>query len=527
MTREAVSSLPLFVLCLMRRCFMQNSVLSHLQPHKVWHYFEEICQIPHGSGNEAALAAYVEQFAKEKGLYVYRDDTHNVFIRLPAEAGYEYIPPVILQGHLDMVCEKDSDSTHDFLTNGLELFIEDDKVGAKGTTLGGDDGIAVAMMMALLDTPPSPHPTIECLFTVSEETGLEGAHAFDPSAVEGGVLATTMINLDSECESVVTAGCAGGMRTDITLPVVARDFDGVAVTVALAGFSGGHSGVEIHEGHTNAIKALGELLSVTMQDGDVDVLLCDIGGGGKDNAIPRDAMATLALQTQDVEVAHTFCSAVLQVAEVLRNTPNVISADKAFTCSAEICQPPLYMMEQGTREVLSLVNLVRDGVLAMNAHVTGMVAYSRNMGIIKTLCDEEGRPTGVRCSFSTRSACEAHLDGAERELSLLAQTCARGEELPTVRHHARYPGWDYAPSSPIRTLWLKKAQELYGVTPKEEAIHAGLECGILLSKMPKLDIISVGPDMWDIHTPRERLGISSTARLYDLLCHVIVAYCQA
>ena len=505
---------------------MNQSVLSQiqLQPAGVWGFFEEICAIPHGSGNEEALAIHVEQFAKERGLYAYRDSANNVFVRLPATKGYENIPSLMLQGHLDMVCEKDSTSGHDFLADGLDLFVEDDKIGARGTTLGGDDGIAVAMMMALLDNPPTPHPTLECLFTVSEETGLEGAHAFDPSAVS--VTSKTMINLDSECESVVTAGCAGGMRTDITLPICPAVFGGVRVDVALDGFSGGHSGVEIHEGHTNAIKAMGEVLTYAREGFPVPVCLVDIKGGGKDNAIPRDAYAVLAVQTNDRAMAEDFCRRVSACAEILRATPNIIPRDADFTCRVGVVDhTPDYMFGEGTEAVLSLLQLSRDGVLAMNAHVKGMVAYSRNMGIVATQTDDAGRPVGVKFSFSTRSACEGHLDSAERELTRLAYTCATPNTTPDVRHHARYPGWDYAPVSPIRDLWLQTSQDLFGKTPKVEAIHAGLECGILLSKMQGMDIISVGPDMWDIHTPKERLGISSTARLYDLLCEVLRRYC--
>lgn len=503
-----------------------NYKLICCNPPLVWKHFEDICAIPHGSGNEEAVAIHVEQFAKNLGLFSHRDSANNVFVRLPATAGYEHIPAVMLQGHLDMVCEKDSASTHDFTTDGLDLFIDENgHVGARGTTLGGDNGIAVAMMMALLENPPMPHPTLECLFTVSEETGLEGAHAFDPAEV--AVTAKTMINVDSESESVVTAGCAGGMRTDITLPVVPEVFKGTQVMVAVDGFSGGHSGVEIHEGHTNAIKALGEILNTVLATSPTQAYLVEIGGGGKDNAIPRDATAILALQTQDMTEAETFCQQIISAAEVLRGQPNIILRDQGFTCQAVVMPTTAtYMFAQGTSQTLALLQLARDGVLAMNAHVKGMVAYSRNMGIVKTLTDDHGRPVAVKFSFSTRSACEGHLNSAERELSLLASTCGQGLSTPTVHHHARYPGWDYAPLSPIRDLWLATSQEMYGILPKVEAIHAGLECGILLSKMPGMDIISVGPDMWDIHTPKERLSIESTAKLYALLREVLQKYCN-
>lgn len=502
---------------------MNNSsrgILAACAPSGVFRFFEEICAIPHGSGNEAAIAAYIENFARERGLYCHRDHVHNVFLRLPASSGCEDKPAVLLQGHTDMVCEKDSDSTHDFLTDGLDLFVEDGKIGARGTTLGGDNGVAVAMMLALLDNPPKKHPVIECLFTVSEETGLEGAHAFDPAAV--GVVAKTMINLDSESESTVTVGCAGGMRTDITLPVHPEKAEGCLVKVALDGFSGGHSGVEIHEGHTNAIKAMGRLLSSAWEDVDWD--LVSINGGGKDNAIPRDCEAVILVRdaNRGRKDAEAFCDTVLAEAEKLRAEPNIIAADKQFTCTAEILSEnttSLTLVGDGTLGTITLLTLARDGVLAMNAHVKGMVAYSRNLGIVKTICDEDGTPAAVKFSFSTRSACESHLDDAERELSQLSMICTGLGSNAT--HRARYPGWDYAPVSPIRDLWCSTVEDMLGKAPCVEAIHAGLECGILCSKMPGMDIISVGPDMWDIHTPRERLGISSTKRLYEVLCQVI------
>lgn len=498
-----------------------RGVLSAYAPQNVFRFFEEICAIPHGSGNEAPLSAYVEEFAWKRGLFVHRDEADNVFIRLPATQGHEAAPALMLQGHLDMVCEKDANVAHDFLADGLDLFVEDGKIGAKGTTLGGDDGIAVAMMLALLDNPPEPHPTIECLFTVSEETGLEGAHAFDPAAV--GVMARTMINLDSEAEGVITAGCAGGMRTDLTVPVEAQPVEGIPVKITLSGFSGGHSGVEIHEGHTNAIKAMGRMLYATCEA--FDWSLISLNGGGKDNAIPRDCEAVVMVHGADGderEEAEAFCRELLSEAESLRAEPNIIAADQGFTCKAELWtegDAPTFAICDGDWAALTVLNFIRDGVLAMNAHVKGMVAYSRNLGIVKTECDEEGMPVAIKFSCSTRSACEHHLDEAQRELAHLAAACTGREDA--AAHRARYPGWDYAPVSPIRDLWCRASEEMYALSPRVETIHAGLECGILLSKMPGMDIISVGPDMWDIHTPRERLGIASTERLYGLLCRVI------
>lgn len=500
-------------------------ILSGYEPANVLSFFEDICAIPHVSGDEKAIADYIEQFAKTRGLPCYRDKVHNVFIKLPASVGHESAPAVMLQGHTDMVGEKTADSTHNFATDGLKLRVSradgaDGWISATDTTLGGDDGIAVAMMLAILDNPPEPHPSIECLFTVSEETGLEGAWAFDPKAA--GSFARTMINLDSEAEGVITAGCSGGMRTDITVPVACEPAEGVAVKVTLDGFTGGHSGVEIHEGHTNAIKAMGRLLTSVWET--VEFNLVSINGGGKDNAIPRACEAVVVVYDFDGEGAQdaeTFCRLVQAEADKIRKEPNTIPADKGFTCVAEILPetPALCMDDKTTHAVLSLLTLVRDGVLSMSAHVKGLVAHSRNLGIVKTVTDGEGKPTAVKFSMSTRSASNSHLDDSERELAALAMICTGNSQNAT--HRARYPGWDYAPMSPLRDLWTRISEETYGVTPRIEVIHAGLECGILCDKLGEMDIISVGPDMKDIHTPREMLSIPSVERTYRLVCETL------
>ncbi len=502
---------------------MEHSVLAGYEPAVVLGYFEDICAIPHVSGDERALADYVEAFARARDLVCYRDAVHNVFIRLPASAGCEDAPAVLLQGHLDMVGEKDADSDHNFATDGLKLRVDAEGwLWATGTTLGGDDGIAVAMMLAILDTPPARHPAIECLFTVSEETGLEGAWAFDPAAAKAatgaGVTAHTMINLDSEAEGVLTAGCSGGMRTDLTVPVAVEPAEGVALTVELSGFSGGHSGVEIHEGHTNAIKALGRLLRAVET---TEILrLCSVAGGGKDNAIPRDARAVVVVPDGRAEaVAAAFCAA----AEALRGEPNLIAADKGFSCTVTVSEAPAHRLcAESHRAVVAALNLIRDGVLSMSAHMKGLVAYSRNLGIVTTVCDDRGVPVAVRLSASTRSASGSHLDDAERELHELATVLSTlSGAAATATHRARYPGWDFAPVSPLRDLWTAVSETLFGVTPRVEVIHAGLECGILCDKLPGMDIISVGPDMRDIHTPRECISLSSIERTWRLLCAVV------
>ncbi len=504
-----------------------NRILNGYEPAAPLSYFEDICAIPHVSGDERAMADFIEAFARARGLACTRDGAHNVFVRLPATPGHESAPAVMLQGHTDMVGEKDADSTHNFATDPLRLRVVqsdgEDWITATGTTLGGDDGIAVAMMLAVLDCPPEPHPAIECLFTVSEETGLEGAWAFDPARM--GATATTVINLDSEAEGVVTAGCSGGIRTDMTVPVrcVPAEDGLCTVEIALSGLSGGHSGVEIHEGHTNAIKFLGRFLRMTEW---ADARLIALSGGGKDNAIPRDATATLAVPT---EKAADLVESLETAAETFRREPNLIAADRNFICAAKVLDdiPTRVFSPESHRATLAAINLVQDGVLSMSAHVQGLVAHSRNLGILATHRDVDGIPTSVTLSFSTRSAVESHIDASSREMrelgEVLSSVCGGTVE---VHHHARYPGWDFVPVSPLRDRWMATAEELFGHAPRIEVIHAGLECGILSEKLSVAlgvtpDIISVGPDMRDIHTPREMLSIPPVKRTYRLLCRVL------
>ena len=470
----------------------------------VWTHFEAICAIPHGSGNEAALASFIEAFAHKRGLPCVRDHANNVFVTREATPGYEDKPSVLLQGHLDMVCEMTDGAKHDFSCDGLTLFVEDGWLGAKDTTLGGDDGIAVAYMLALLDGAASAHPRLECLFTVSEETGLEGAHAFDP--VAAGVTATYMINLDSEEENVITAGCAGGVRTDIHLPLVQASTSQKTVRVHVSGLSGGHSGTEITGGHTNAIKFLSRLLLTAFEATDHGFGLVSINGGGKDNAIPRSATAVLACD--DPALPTLLCN----LAEEARQDPVLIAADRHFEFEAVLCDKPSpkATSAQDTKKVLDLLTTARDGVLAMSEELVGFPVYSRNLGI---LCTEADR---LVLSFSSRSPSDALLDASENELSTLAADFGG-----TARHYARYPGWDFAPTSHLRSVWTQIYTAQTGLPILVETIHAGLECGILRHKMPHLDVISVGPTMRAIHTPAERLHIQSAERIFDVLQKVL------
>ena len=473
-------------------------VIQGYEPKRALEIFEDICAIPHGSGNESGVADYICRFAEKNSLFCLRDETGNVFVRKCATAGYEGAEPILLQGHMDMVCEKNSDSTHDFLKDGLSLSVKDGFLWADGTTLGADNGIAVAMMLALLEI--DGHPTLECLFTVEEETGLAGAKGFDCSYVT----AKQMINLDSEEEWQVTAGCAGGCRTEVDFRYIAREISTgyTCLDVAITGLSGGHSGAEIHCGKTNAIIAMGRLLGTACEAAKVN--LVSITCNGKDNAIARECFATVATDN-----AEAFKLAVLTEAEKIR--PELCTDDIGFSVAVSASKNTEKMLDGNTtKNIIALLVTVKTGVIKMSNHINGLVEYSRNVGVAET--DNEK----IKLTFSSRSSVEAQLDLSCRELDMLCG--ALGAES---HHYARYPGWEYSPASPLRDRYIAAFKKLYGKDLTVGVIHAGLECGILSSKMNGMDIISIGPNMYDIHSPNEHLDLSSCEKIWNVLVGVI------
>lgn len=473
-------------------------IIQGYEPKRVFEIFEDICAIPHGSGNESGVADYICRFAEKNSLFCLRDETGNVFVRKNATAGYEDAEPVLLQGHMDMVCEKNSDSTHDFLRDGLSLSVKDGFLWADGTTLGADNGIAVAMMLALLET--NSHPTLECLFTVEEETGLAGAKGFDCSVVT----ARQMINLDSEEDYQVTAGCAGGCRTEIDFEYCARDIpEGYeCLDISVTGLSGGHSGAEIHCGKTNAIIAMGRLLGAAYEADKFSLVsvICN----GKDNAIARECFATVA--TNNTEALK---SAILTEAEKIR--PELCADDTGFTVTVNRANKADKGLDDNTtRNIITLLLSIKTGVLKMSNQIAGLVEYSRNVGVVET--DKQR----IKITFSSRSSVEAQLDLSCRELDMLCE--ALGAEC---HHYARYPGWEYSRISPLRDRYISAFKKIYGKDLTVGVIHAGLECGILSSKMNGMDIISIGPNMHDIHSPCEHLDLASCERVWTVLVKTI------
>ncbi len=476
-------------------------VTKGYKPQRALEIFEELSAIPHGSGNESGIAEYIIKFAERLGYPATLDKTGNVFVCRPACAGYENREPILLQGHMDMVCEKNSDCPHDFEHEGLDLFVDEGWLGAHGTTLGGDDGIAVAMMLAMLEEENMP--MLELLFTVEEETGLAGAKGFDASRIKSRI----MINLDSEDEFAVTAGCAGGVRSETEFSFSDKDFShkSCVAVITISGLFGGHSGVEINRGRANAIVTLSRILSVLSEN--VPISLVSINGGGKDNAIAREASATVAFD--NVADKDKIESVVLaSFAEIKKE----LSAEDASVCiKIETADGDFNAINrEKTLMILDFLACSKTGVLKMSNDIDGLVEFSRNLGVAKT------EKSKIRFVFSSRSSLEFQIDTACREADTLARLCGAENH-----NYARYPGWEYAPNSPLRERYLDAYEGLYGVRPTVVVIHAGLECGILSSKLEGMDIISIGPNMRDIHSPDERLELASCERLWKTLLVVI------
>lgn len=472
------------------------SVLSNLEPKAVFAFFEELCAIPHGSGHTKAISDYLAAFGRARGLETHQDAANNVIIKAPGTPGYEQSAPVIVQGHMDMVCAKAPDCTKDMTREGLDLAVEDDAIFARGTSLGGDDGIAVAMALALLDAKDLPHPPIEAAFTVDEEIGLLGAAALDVSPLRG----RRLINIDSEDEGVFTVGCAGGATARCVLPVVRTACAGHAMTVTVGGLRGGHSGSEIHKGRGNASILLGRILSRAG-----DIRLINAEGGMFDNAITREACATLI--TGDPESLRALCS---QMAADFRNELRATDPDVSVTCAPcrEVSELP--MDGDSTRRCVCLLTCVPNGVQVMSAEMPGLVQTSLNLGILTT-----GRGS-MEASFSVRSSIES-----QKSMLLDRLSCLTGQLGGSVDVSGSYPGWEYVPDSPLRELMVQVYRDQYGREPEVGAIHAGLECGLFAGKLPGLDSVSFGPDLTDVHTYHERLHIASTQRTWKLLCEVL------
>ncbi|MBR2926566.1 MAG: aminoacyl-histidine dipeptidase [Clostridia bacterium] len=473
-------------------------VIGGRSPSSVFRFFEEISAIPRASFCEERIADYLVDFAKARGLFYVRDKINNVMIRRPATKGQEGKPALLFQGHTDMVCEKNADTVHDFSKDGLKLYLDGKLLRAKGTTLGADNGIAVAMMLAILDGELPSHPTVECLFTTAEEVGLNGAMGFDYSHLT----ARRMVNLDSEELGVVTAGCAGGIRSDLILDAQTEPFCGSAICLRIGGLMGGHSGENINSGRANANKLMGRILASLVSAH--DARLISLRGGSKDNAIPRECEAVIA-----VKDAHAAITLANTLGEQIKR--ELGSDDAGFFLTAEQTEQPSSMLtKEDSANAIAVIACAANGVLEMSRDVNGLVEYSRNLGVITT------KENQICFVFSARSSIESRLDASTQELDALARVTGC-----VTKHYSRYPGWDYAKTSALRDSYLAAYRDVMGKDAVINVIHAGLECGIIRSKVPDMDMISVGPTMFDIHSPDEALDLDATEQFWKTVARLV------
>ena len=469
-------------------------VLSGLEPQAVFGFFESLCAIPRGSHHTGAVSTYLETFARQRGLRCRRDEMNNVIVWKDAAPGYETAPVVMLQGHMDMLIEKERECPRNTDQEGLDIFVEGDEIGAHGTTLGADDGIGVAMMLAVLDDDRVLHGPLECVFTADEEVGMQGVRGLNVSDLK----AKFMINLDSLEERVFTVSCAGSTRVVSTLPMGRAPFEGTVCALMVDGFIGGHSGEDIHRGRANANRLMGRALMEIMAK--TDLRLLTVSGGAKDNTIPRDAAALIAVKDLDAAKA-----AAAELAEALENEYRATEKKirvRLFPTRSSFTP----MDEDSTRRAATFLFCAPNGVQMMSAEVPGLVQTSLNFAQVYTEDDK------MVCRFMVRSSVNSQ--AAEIAHRVMALTRAMGGEahIPSA-----YSAWQYRPDSRLREVMTDAFRTVYGAEPRIAALHASLECGILSGKMPDLDCISFGPDVVNVHTPRERLKIASTWRTWALL----------
>lgn len=473
--------------------------LSHVEPKQVFHFFEEICAIPHGSGNMNAISEYCVHFAERRGLCFLRDAANNVVIYKNGTPGFENAEPVILQGHLDMVCQKTADTDIDFETDGIDIVVDGDFIRARGTTLGADNGIAVAMILAILDSDSLAHPPLEAVFTTDEEIGMIGAGRFDTSVLKG----RRMINLDAEEGDMLTVSCAGGSDMKLTLPVRKTTVRGTEIHFEICGLKGGHSGVEIDKGRVNANLLAGRLLSEAAKTTAFDIIA--VNGGSKANAIPFCFDAHLI--TEDGE---RFARRMNECFESVKKE----IGEREETCSIAVTAGrtgDFEAFDAASRDtLLYLLLLTPDGIVNMSAEIEGLVETSLNLGVLATENDH------VRLQYALRSNKASALAFLEDRMRAFASRSGCTAELS-----GRYLPWEYKADSALQRLYAACCEEDCGCSPHVTAIHAGLECAVFAAKMEDLDCIAVGPDMFGVHTVHEALSIPSTKAIFERICKLL------
>ncbi len=493
---------------------MTNRVLEGIAPENVFKNFEKLTKIPRESGNEEAVSKFIEQFGKDLGFKTIREKCHNVIISKPATSGYENAPTVILQGHLDMVCVKNEGFEFDFTKDAIPLVVDGDLIKTKGTTLGADNGIAVAMMMSILEDTNIEHPPITALFTAEEETGMGGVIGLDPSNVKGDIL----INIDSEEEGKLLASCAGGMRTSIVLPIErVEDKSNLCFELLIRGLKSGHSGMEINKNRANAIKLLGRVLQCLKDVPSIQIF--SVSGGEKANAIAEKATAIVGINEVDIE---DFNCKIEHIESIIKS--EYVTSDADISVELNKISILKEQKEKGHNEILkkgafskrtfsSLVDILRlvpYGVQSMSNDIDGLVETSTNAGVLRESNDK------IYLDNLLRSSVKSRIDELSDRMRIIAKLTGA-----SIEASSGYPAWQYKRESKIREIMANSWKKMYNRDIEIGAIHAGLECGFLIEKLGDIDMISMGPNLYDVHTPMESMSISSVQRVYPFLIDVL------
>jgi dipeptidase D len=479
-----------------------GSVLGHLKPELVWYHFEEICKYPRASKKEEKIAEYVVSVGKRLGLQTEKDKFGNIVIRKPATPGKENLKTVVLQGHIDMVCEKNRDVEHDFDKDPIYPYIDGDWVKAKGTTLGADNGIGVACALAVLESKDIEHGPLECLFTLDEETGLTGASSLKKNWLKADIL----INMDSEDLGTIFIGCSGGKNTAATfkakLEKSPRNY--AAFELKVAGLKGGHSGLEIHVGRGNAVKILNRAIWSYSQKN--NLRLAEINGGNKHNAIPREAFAVVLVPKNDDKKLKKFVAKYNETVKA-----EYVSVEPGLIVSMEKHSTPEKVMDEKTqRHLVNALYAIPHGVIKMSNDIPGLVETSTNLAVVETVGKNINIVTSQRSPVASENIDITNMVTAVLKLAGADITYGDG-----------YPGWAPDIHSDILKVFKSTFTKMYGKEPEVTAIHAGLECGIIKEKYPEMDMISFGPTMCDVHSPDEKLQISTVPEFYNQLANVL------
>lgn len=480
-----------------------DNILKDLSPSLVFKYFEEISRIPRGSGNERAISDYLVNFAKKHNLEVIQDEALNVIIKKAATKGYESAPTVILQGHMDMVCEKNNGTEHDFEKDPIKLRVEGDFIKATGTTLGADNGIAVAYCLSILASSDIEHPPIEVLVTTEEETGMGGASSVKGENLSGKIL----INIDSEEEGELLSSCAGGVRNKVSIKKKLEDKkEGfIPYKLIVKGLKGGHSGMDIDKGRGNSNKIIGRILNDI--NSKMELYIAEINGGAKMNAIPREAEALIFIKEENRSDLHAI---IKKWQDTLKNELRVSDAGVIIELEEVSIKLDRVFSKELTDKVIAILMLIPQGIQTMSMDIKGLVQSSTNLGVVTTEEDE------ITFESAIRSSVKSLKNSIVREIESICKVVGA-----TMSLESDYPAWEYREDSYIREVFKNVYKDMYGSEPKVTAIHAGLECGILKDILGDIDMISFGPNMYDVHTPEEKLSISSTERTYSYFLEVL------